>query len=518
MTDVGYILGFLQIITTLLHHESTMLLALRTLSVICCRGDGDAKKGILGHVGQIVELLRSRPSNREIYEAAIITVSRAMDDPSHHSHATPEDLRCSTVRTLSVFTSLILCSLRSSYAALRNSLRLLPRLMSRFPREFDAIPDFLFAMATFLKSRHLRTRAQVLSVLLLYPEPEEQPLSMTRFFGGINGTLPTHLVDILNQYGRHRAECVVRAVTHLEWMYAMGEVERTGDLRRLGRIFAGLIRRSGASLLGSEWGVRALSEDGDSPGTPGLTTISLPFSEGSDALRHCARALRDTGTPEDLDCADILDIKLLLMNGMTLEAFTHARIATQRNPRLAYAHCVLSSVQDAEMGFAAAEKGLSLSDTTPFERRQMLWAGVTHSARKGLYQLMDESNAHRSEGRGADLLRRALDMANCYLSEAPPDSSHTPTIVGWCILLGEVLRGPDTHHDLQVFPTVCITLSEIETLYSLIGPAQANADQRGVRKRGWRTIPKNSGAVSCQHVTSYLRCQLARRGTDHEKI
>lgn len=481
-------------VASLLKIESTARLALRIFALIACQGDPSSSSVILDHLRDIVAVLEVRPLERDVNELAVVMLARAMKVAPLPIHDLPDTL---VVRVLASSAERILRSPPPSHTTIDHALTLLMGLVQTVPREFDARPESLNVIVACLRSRHLQTRAKALSALVWHARVEDRPRDLNRFFGGLRleSALPTHLLRILDGYGRENAECTVRGRAHLDWLYAMGEVSATGDLHHFGKTLATLARRHDTFLIGPEWNasMEVRSTHPEVPGSRwfvgkaqparqlgGVTfteivdadafpewmrrspptdaseqpPISLPFSDGITAFAHCARALRQSDRSEDLDDADILEINHLLMVNQQDEGYERARAALTRNPHLSFAHYVLSLSVDREQGLAAAERGLSFPDVSAFERNHMLWTIISHCIQKGLHTLVRaESGDPTACNNGLELLRRGLEMAETYMREAPPDGRYMLEVLGWYAMLTIVVRGPEVDvslHDLEV--------------------------------------------------------------------
>ena len=227
----------------------------------------------------------------------------------------------------------------------------------------------------------------------------------------------------------------------------MSQAARDCDLVALGQSIAELVQHSTMVVEGS-W----TQIDSD-------PVHRLPFARWTDCLPECARALRLGETDHDLDAADTLDMRYLLLHGRVAEAVALGRSARSRNPNHAYARYIISLCGDTTEGLRAAEEGLHCPDVTPFLRRQMLWRAVEFRVWEGSGRILAaDVGDTRAREEGTESLRTALDYVNIFLAEAPQDAYLRLAMLGWNFLLSVTLRGPDLSDDLlelKVMNMVC---------------------------------------------------------------
>jgi hypothetical protein len=109
---------------------------------------------------------------------------------------------------------------------------------------------------------------------------------------------------------------------------AMRKVVRDKDLQSLGSTCYDLIMDTGDAIVDGNFretpaGAEPLVPEGEQHG--------LAFDDWADALPYCAKALRVRGTPTDLDIADVLDLKNLLLDHDVVQAHRLADLAIRRN-------------------------------------------------------------------------------------------------------------------------------------------------------------------------------------------
>ncbi|OBZ78395.1 hypothetical protein A0H81_02619 [Grifola frondosa] len=231
----------------------------------------------------------------------------------------------------------------------------------------------------------------------------------------------------------------------LPWNHqrAMMRCAQDHDLYALGKTLSQLILRTEFSIL--EGGFQTLDER---TGQYEIRDLGLPFQMWTDALPHCAKALRVRGSPADLDMADIVELKFLIIRQRIPEAVELGQRAVERNPKLAYAYYAIGMSADNSLGLRAVKKGLMCKNTTPFVRNYMLWRAVEHAGNMGVSLLQEAKAGDKDHTEGVAFLMSAFEDAKAFVSDAPPDARHMHTILNWYIILALAIRGPELSENL----------------------------------------------------------------------
>lgn len=167
------------------------------------------------------------------------------------------------------------------------------------------------------------------------------------------------------------------------------------------------------------------------------------FKMWADALPHCAAALRRTGAPDDLDAADIVECKSLVMRQCVPDAVQLAQRAIERSPQVAYFYYVIGLGADRAIGLRASKKGLKARKITPFVRHYLLWRAVDQAGQLGLEKLQSSSPGDTTYQEGVAFFMSALEDAKTFVGETPPDNRHMRTVLNWYILLTIAISGPE---------------------------------------------------------------------------
>ncbi|KAF7300075.1 SET and MYND-domain-containing protein 3 [Mycena kentingensis (nom. inval.)] len=177
-----------------------------------------------------------------------------------------------------------------------------------------------------------------------------------------------------------------------------------------------------------------------------------PFAGGgrtSDVLLKCANTIREKGVASEANLADILELKYLILRQRYTEAADIARRALKRDPDFAYAYYALSLalVQEGDPadGLRLVKKAAKCTrgprNLSDFLRLQMLLVGVQWAGELAMRTLNGSAEwAPADEWQvGIAMVKGALDDAELFLEEAPPDHRDARTVMCWAIVLHVML-------------------------------------------------------------------------------
>lgn len=278
-----------------------------------------------------------------------------------------------------------------------------------------------------------------------------------------------------------------------EYQKAMMRCAQDHDLVSLGRTLATLIQRTEFAI--AEGSFRTEGPNGTWRDD---FDIGLPFKMWTDALPHCAKALRARGTSADLDMADVVELKYFIIRSRIPDAISAGQRAIARNPNLAYAYYAISMGADHAEGLRAVKKGLKCKELTPFVRNYLLWRAVEHAGDLGVMTLQESKAGERDHSEGVAFLMSAWDDAKTFVAEAPPDNRHMQTIINWYIILQLAIKGPELSENLAEL-TVCTVNVRTETPAdkSLLYPHRKYGRNSISRRRCSRSSAIRSNAPKC---------------------
>ncbi|RPD52707.1 hypothetical protein L227DRAFT_514423, partial [Lentinus tigrinus ALCF2SS1-6] len=438
--------GFLDMIVDLLEHDLTRYMALKILLAFAhdgSRKQGDVLTKIAGHSRTLARLIHNRPNEHNVVELAVVVMAHAVRFfTSTLTPAASHRLQEIGLHDLLQSMFAVLRRRNPSKSLLTHALMLLitpAQYLPAFCKDDTSMIEFFVAL---LRAKDISTRVAALEGILniseVHSEPDTYEVDLQ------------HLTRIMKD-----AESSAAATTGSDsldlyrlsnrYIEVMSRAARDRDWSALGRHIADIVQRSPSVVEGS-WS--QLEEDVDAPALASHRSRAT-FSVWSDALPECARTLRQSGRSSDLDAADILDMKYMMLRGRIEEAITMARTASSRSPDHVYARYVISLCGDTAEGLRAAEEGLKCPGVTPFLRKQMLWRAVEFGVYRGFEKILSTSETEDNQAQeGIVSLRQALENVNVFLAEAPSDAHLRLTMLGWKLLLVMTLRGPELSDSL----------------------------------------------------------------------
>ncbi|RPD56412.1 hypothetical protein L226DRAFT_491582 [Lentinus tigrinus ALCF2SS1-7] len=443
--------GILQQIAPLLNFDSTRQLALNALAIVIIQCSKGAQQEIARQlIRTLVRIIRDSPDNPTTVELAMVAMDYAAKAVIGNRDPPPSAL-LSDIDVYSVLEAAIsvLRKPTISYALVIHAFNIITTAPLHCPNQCKLVPGLLTCIAAFTRSHNVNIRASAISGLLMLPlaecEPDVMYFDAERLMAVAAVGPPAHLREILRSYGPERSDMNVTLTAMAAYTEAIMRAMQDRDMYALGKTLADLIQRAEYVIGEGGW----KTEDGQ-VFLPGNLGVDAPFKRQTDSLPMAARALRAKGGKEDLDAADVVEMKFFLIRQRLPEAIALARVAIKRNPKLAYAYYVISMGTGTEESLPALKKGLKCPTTTPFVRYQMLWQATSHAAERGLQTLRmarQEDAAARAEGMA--FFMSAWADAKTFISEAPPDSRQMLNVLGWYIVLTLAIQGPELGEDLR---------------------------------------------------------------------
>ena len=436
----------------LLDRPKTRLVGLQALSNVTHHGGTDIRREIATYTPTLLRLMEEFPDNAAINEQIIVTLAHAIGSVVNDEDSA-KSVVAANIRKLDIpkVLDLVFKNLKSpngSYYMVTHAIEFLCMSVLGCYREIQANPSVLNLLVGLLRSKNLSNRVSALGALcrlvLNDSEDDIRQLDPYKFMAAIQGGFPQHLSDILMEYNPTQCDTFLILHTQRDFTSAMMRCAQDKDLYSLGKKIAEFITRTEFSVV--EGGFQAINER---TGRMEMMDVGLPFMMWTDSLPHCAIALRKTGKAEDLDAADIVECKFLVMRQRVAEAVQLAQRAIERSPQVAYYYYVIGLGADQAVGLRASKKGLKAKKITPFVRHYLLWRAVDHAGQLGLEKLTSTTPGDTAYEEGVAFFMSALEDAKTFVAETPPDNRHMRTVLNWYILLTIAMRGPELSVDLK---------------------------------------------------------------------
>lgn len=443
------LLGLVSKMMPVLDLPSTRHVGLQALCTVTHHGGIAAKQEIAKQTQILLRLIEQFPDDDKVSELVIVVLCHAIGAVvGQEGTPDPALLRPLDMRTVLKVTTDNLRKPTASPFLISHGLGLLTISTQHCYKECKALPPLLTFLVACLRSNEITTRCNALGgiIRMNYAEAEHAPTywDPMRMMSIIQERLPDELADVMVDYGYERCDLTLTLRSASDFQRAMQACFADKDLYKLGKQLAELITRTEFSITNGVY--QFVNErTGKVEGYNG----GLPFVQWLDALPHCARALRTKGLPNDLDDADVLDIKYSIVKQRIPDAIRVANKALERNPQLAYAYYAIGLGGNSENGLRAVKKGLKATKITPFVKNYMLWRAVEHAGNLGVSRLQEANEGDRDYNEGLAFLMSSREDARRFIAEAPPDSRNLGTILDWYIICSIVTRGPELSPDLR---------------------------------------------------------------------
>ncbi|KAF8986510.1 hypothetical protein BDQ17DRAFT_1393667 [Cyathus striatus] len=421
--------GLLDKIMPLLNSHSCRYLALRSLVTVTHHGGAHIRIEIAKKASLILtKLIEDNLDDDHICQLAVATLSHSVATVAEGAERPADPVTLKTLDVAHILHAVMHSIQRptSTSYAIEHALELCKYITLHCASAYKSCPDATRFLIAGLRSKDWVFRCQSMGALIHLhhkeAEDDQRQLDPHKFFAAIQSGFPDHLTDVIMDYGMGRSETFITLTTARDFQDAMFQVVKDHDLHGLGLKLAQFILRTEFSITDGTF----QTED---PHTGKLSTmdLGLPFRMWSDALPHCARAIREQKNPAEIDVADILDIKYAIMK----RRISHA-------------------VELAKTGLRACKKGMKCKFTSPFVRFQLMQRAVEHAADMGVTVLQESPRTGQKRWEeGIAFLMSAMEDAKTYIDQAPPDNRHMKNMLYWYIILTITMREGEISSDLH---------------------------------------------------------------------
>ncbi|EMD40200.1 hypothetical protein CERSUDRAFT_112406 [Gelatoporia subvermispora B] len=481
--------GFLCRIIPLLDIALTRLAALQAIAVITHHGGSETRVAMTREAPALIRSMEECQHDVKVAELCFVSLMHSvgttlMDtDKSYGTLIRTADVR--------ILLKIAVDNLRSpevtSYLT-DHALGLLTSVALHFPKEYRAHPPVLTYLVACLRSTNIVVRCEALLGLLRlhYRESEEDRHlhDPHKLMAVAASTWPPRLNAAMLEYGFEECDITKNMQNMRDFQRAMFQCAQNHDLYALGKTLADIVMRSEFSIMQG-----AFEFQDEKTGAFKRESIGLPFIMWADSLPHCAAALRKKGTPADLDTADTLDLKYLIIEGRHPDAVALARKAIARNSKLVYAYYAIGLGQDSAEGLRAAKKGLKCKGLTPFMRNYLQWRAVAHAGDLGVSNLQDTRAGNKEYTESVAILMSAYEDAKAFISTAPPDSRNMGMMLNWLVLLTLVIRGPELSTDLHELKPIFDKIDLSDQIMTFMGHPPKRTQLRLTRELILRLYP-----------------------------
>jgi len=438
--------GFLKKLFPLLEKKHTRHMALVALATITHQGGCQVHTEIAKHTPILVRLMRENTSDAKLLELAIVTISHAVQAVLLVV-GKPPDPKVVKLIGLKEMLDVVLEAIRYpwiSALSVTHAIRLLASPTLHCWGTVLKHPDLLNFLAACFRCEDLSVRCDAMSAFFHLHHHDAKgdtttldPRKVLESYEKGAFRRP-RIEDAVVDYGFQDTDIFNTILAAKTFQSAMQKAVETQNLIDLGRTLARLVVQTEYSITDGYY-----QEINERTKRMEAANTGLPFTRWRDALPHCAEALQETGYASDIDMADILQIKYLIMTRKLREAIPRAKAAIERSPHTPYFYYPITLKADMEEGLRYAKKGMQCNTTTKFVHFGMMKRAIEFSANLGINAVVNPQLEGGGKELGVAFLTSAMEDAKDFIANAPPDSRHMQEVVDWYMLMTITLKGPE---------------------------------------------------------------------------
>jgi len=447
--------GFLKKLFPLLGKKHTRHMALVALATITHHGGYQVRTEIAKHTPILVRLMRENTSDAKLLELAIVTISHAVQAVLLDVEK-PPDPKIVKLIGLKEMLSVVLDAMRYPWISALSVTHAVPLFASPTLHCWDVAlkhPDLLNFLSACFRCEDLSVRCDAMSAFfhLHHHDAKEDtttldPRRVLESYEQGAFRRP-RIEDAIVDYGFQDTDIFNTILAARTFQSAMQKAVETRNLVDLGRTLARLVVQTEYSITDGYY-----KEINERTKRMENADTGLPFTRWRDALPHCAEALQETGYASDIDMADILQIKYLIMTRKLREAIPRAKAAIERSPHIPYFYYPITLKADMEEGLRYAKKGMKCKTTTKFVHYSMMKRAIEFAGNLGINAVVNPLSEVGGKELGVAFLTSAMEDAKDFIANAPPDSRHLQEVVDWYMLMTITLKGPE----------LCMSLADFE--------------------------------------------------------
>ena len=429
-------------------------MALVALTTITHHGGSQVRTEIAKHTQILVRLMRENKADAKLLELAIVAISHAVQAVFLVAEKPPDPKLVKLIGLKEMF-DVVLESMRYPWISALSVSHAIPLLASPTMHCWDVAlkhPDLLNFLAACLRCEDLGVRCDAMSAFFHLhhhdAKDDTSTLDPRRVLESYEkGAFRTpRIEDAIVDYGFQDTDIFNTILAARTFQSAMQKAVETRNLVDLGRTLARLIVQTEFSITDGYY--QAINER---TGRMETVDTGLPFTRWRDALPPCAEALQETGYASDIDMADILQIKYLVMKRNLVEAIPRAKAAIERSPHIPYFYYPITLKANMEEGLRYAKKGMQCKETTKFVHFSMMKRAIEFAGNLGINAVVNPQSVGGGKELGVAFLTSAMEDAKDFIANAPPDSRRMQEVVDWYMLMTITLKGPELNMSLVDF-------------------------------------------------------------------
>ncbi|KAJ2933042.1 hypothetical protein H1R20_g4019, partial [Candolleomyces eurysporus] len=430
--------GFLDKLFPLLERDSTRYMALRALTTVTHHGGIPTRSSIAARADVLTKLVDEHPNDERICDLVVSVLSHSVlviVEGPEGSPAFPKILK--KLDMVKILQTAMHCMTQpfSTRSTIDHGTELLASSTLHATAAHRAVPETAKFLVAGLRSEDWCIRCLALGGLFRLHKPgSEEDLRAIdpQKLLAVAMSIPSDLQDVMMSYGPMNCDIFKTLYAAKDFQKAIMTVPQDRNMYAFGMNLYKLIISTEFSVADGYY--ETIDER---TGRREILEVGLPFKRYIDALPLCAKIIREKNSkPEDLDVANVLELKYKIMTRQIAEAADQAQKALERNPNFAYYYYAISLAANHVNGLRASKKGLKCKEITPFVKFQLMQRAVEHSGELGLETLqhMPEAGDRKWE-EGIAFLTSALEDAKTFIDQAPPDNRYMKNVSYWYILL-----------------------------------------------------------------------------------
>ncbi|KAH7922905.1 hypothetical protein BV22DRAFT_1106350 [Leucogyrophana mollusca] len=435
--------GLLTKIIPLVDIAECRLLALRLLTTVTHHGGVEVRQEISHQAPTLLRVLQEYPDDLAAAELVISTLAHAVGAAINLEE--PPAANDIKVLNIPVMIRVVTETMRKpgcSIQLLHHGMELLTHPVLHCWKQCKAYPPMIEFLVACLRTADLSVRCAALGALLrlegLSSESDQRFNDPHKLVAAAQRGFPPHLNDILVAYGPTRCELTLTLRSTVDNQKFFMKCGQDHDLYALGVSLAEIVLRTEFSISDGYY-----QYQDERTGKMEIADLGLPFTRWTDALPHCADAIRAKGRLGGEDMADMLQMKFYIIRSRVGDAVDMAKKSIQRNPKFPYFYYVMTLGKDLEEGLRSAKKGLKCKVITPFVRFGLMHRAVEIAGNLGVSRLQESRAGDKKWEEGIAFLTSALDDARTYAAEAPPDARHMKNVPYWHTCPTITMKGPE---------------------------------------------------------------------------
>lgn len=423
------------------------VLALQTLCTITHHSGREIRLEIAKRTPTLVRILEEFPHESLCAEQVIIVVGHSASAALSIDY--PPNRQLLQAIDIPRLLPLLLFQLKQpnvSSSLVDHALMFFVTATFRSHKDFFAVPSSINFLVACTRSPDIQTRSLSLSSLLrlhsFEARGENMPMDPKHMPQSFKRGVPKDLRDAITQAfgppcesGTFRTEQATN-----DYSNAIAEYSQDLDLHKLALEIGRIIQQSEHFMSGD-----CCRTESKSP------SLALPFKCWVEALPLCAKELRNKGTPDMTDLADIIHLKYLMLRGRHHEVFPMADRAIQRSPKVAYFYYVLSTSDYPDVALNSAKKGLMCPNVTNYIKHALLSRAVEIASFLGIKRLETVRAGSREWDEGVALLMLTLEDSDQFMKSAYPDDTGMKMVLCVQPLATLIIKGHDISPELEEF-------------------------------------------------------------------